>query len=111
MGKFRVEPIIIYNFLGKILIISIKESLLPPYDSFILLRCLFFLLNFDCISVVYFIYRVPPFRPPIRVDKCNNSSAVLLRFRVLGKHDERRNRCAIDRFITLIIEPTIPTGF
>lgn len=87
MGKFRVEPIIIYNFLGKILIISIKDSLLPPYDSFILHRCLFFLLNFDCISVVYFIHRVPPFSPPPRVDKCNNSSAVLLRFRVLGKHD------------------------
>lgn len=63
MGKFRVEPIIIYSFLGKILIISIKDSLLPPYDSFILPRCLFFLLNFDCISVVYFIYRVPPFSP------------------------------------------------
>lgn len=51
-----------------------------------------FCLNFDYISCVYFRYS-------FSADKCSNSSAVLLRFCLLGKHDLRRNRCANDRFI------------
>lgn len=55
-----------------------------------------FCLNFDYISCVYFRYS-------FSADKCSNSSAVLLRFCLLGKHDLRRNRCANDRFIHITL--------